>query len=77
MIGKVVNGAACAIEQFTAGLFAKLFDSLEGSLGTLMSGLNWLVGGFNSVKNVLRSASAFARKILAFIDCNEQPCVTP
>jgi len=77
LIGKVVNGAACAIEQFTAGLFAKLFDSLEGSLGTLMSGLNWLVGGFNSVKNVLRSASGFARKILAFIDCNEEPCVTP
>ena len=77
LIGKVVNGAACAIEQFTAGLFAKLFDSLEGSLGTLMSGLNWLVGGFSSVKNVLRSASGFARKILAFIDCNEEPCVTP
>jgi len=77
LIGKVVNGAACAIEQFTAGLFAKLFDSLEGSLGTLMSGLNWLVGGFSSVKNVLRSASGFARKILAFIDCNEEKCVTP
>ena len=77
LIGKVVNGAACAIEQFTAGLFAKLFDSLEGSLGTLMSGLNWLVGGFSSVKNVLRSVGGFARKILAFIDCNQEKCVTP
>ena len=37
LIGNVVNGALCAIEQFTAGIFAKVFDSLEGALGTVMS----------------------------------------
>ena len=46
LIGNVINGALCAIEQFTAGIFAKIFDSLEGALGTVMSGLNWLVGGY-------------------------------
>ena len=74
LIGKVVNGALCAIEQFVAGIFAKIFDSLEGVLGTLMSGLNWLVGGLNSVKGVLRSVSGLAKKILDFIGCNAEKC---
>ena len=77
LIGKVVNGALCAIEQFTAGIFAKIFDSLEGVLGTLMSGLNWLVGGLNSVKGVLRSVSGLAKKIFDFIGCNAEKCATP
>ena len=45
LLGKVINGALCAIEQFTAGIFAKMFDMLEGALGKIMSGLNWLLGG--------------------------------
>jgi len=77
LLGKVVNGALCAIEQFTAGIFAKIFDSLEGALGTVMSGLNWLVGGLSSVTNVLRSASGLARKILSFLDCNAEACAKP
>ena len=32
LLGKVVNGALCAIEQFVPGIFAKMFDSLEGAL---------------------------------------------
>ena len=77
LLGKVVNGALCAIEQFTAGIFAKIFDSLEGVLGTLMSGLNWLVGGLNSVKGVLRSVSGLAKKIFDFIGCNAEKCAKP
>ena len=78
LLGKVVNGALCAIEQFTAGIFAKIFDSLEGVLGTLMSGLNWLLGGFDSIKNVLRSASGIASKILNFIKgCDDEACAKP
>ena len=77
LLGKVVNGALCAIEQFTAGIFAKIFDSLEGVLGTLMSGLNWLVGGLNSVKGVLRSVSGLAKKIFDFIGCNAEKCAEP
>ena len=77
LIGNVVNGALCAIEQFTAGIFAKVFDSLEGALGTVMSGLNWLVGGLGSVTNVLRSVSGLAKKIFDFIGCNAEKCAKP
>ena len=77
LIGNVINGALCAIEQFTAGIFAKVFDSLEGALGTVMSGLNWLVGGLGSVTNVLRSVSGLAKKIFDFIGCNAEKCAKP
>ena len=77
LIGNVINGALCAIEQFTAGIFAKIFDSLEGALGTVMSGLNWLVGGLGSVTNVLRSVSGLAKKIFDFIGCNAEKCAKP
>ena len=77
LLGNVVNGALCAIEQFIAGIFAKMFDFLEGALGKVMSGLNWLVGGLNSVKGVLRSVSGLAKKIFAFLDCTGEACAEP
>ena len=78
LLGKVLNGAVCAVQEFTAGIFAKMFDVLEGALGTIMSGLNWLLGGFDSIKNVLRSASGIASKILGFIKgCDDEACAKP
>ena len=78
LLGKIINGAVCAIQEFTAGIFAKMFDVLEGALGTIMSGLNWLLGGFASIKNVLRSASGIASKILNFIKgCDDEACAKP
>ena len=78
LLGKVLNGAVCAVQEFTAGIFAKMFDVLEGALGTIMSGLNWLLGGFDSIKNVLRSASGIASKILNFIKgCDDEACAKP
>ena len=78
LLGKVLNGAVCAVQEFTAGIFAKMFDVLEGALGKIMSGLNWLLGGFDSIKNVLRSASGIASKILDFIKgCDDEACAKP
>ena len=78
LLGKAFNAAICAIEQFTAGIFSKLFDTLESALGTIMSGLNWLVGGFDSIKNTLRSVSGLASKILGYIKgCNIEVCAKP
>ena len=78
LLGKVLNGAVCAVQEFTAGIFAKMFDVLEGALGKIMSGLNWLLGGFDSIKNVLRSASGIASKILDFIKgCDDEACAEP
>ena len=35
LLGKVLNGAICAVQEFTAGIFAKMFDVLEGALGKI------------------------------------------
>ena len=78
LLGKVINGAVCAIKEFTAGIFSKMFDVLEGALGKIMSGLNWLLGGFNSIKNVLKSASGIASTILEWIKgCDDEACAKP
>jgi len=75
LLGKVVNGALCAIDQFISGIFAKIFDNLESGLSTIMSGLSWLVGGLSSVTGLLRSASALAGKILDFLNgCGTTNC---
>jgi len=77
LLNKTLNAAVCAIEQLTAGIFAKIFDTLEGALGTVMSGLNWLVGGLGSVSKALRGASSLAKKILDFIGCILPECEKP
>ena len=75
--GRVIGGPICAIEQFISGLLAKLVNMLEGLLKPLMAGLNWLMGGFASVANVLKKASSFAKAIYAFLACNGPLCSKP
>ena len=77
LIGRVIGGPICAIEQFISGLLSKLMNMLEGLLGPLLAGLNWLMGGFASVANVLKKASAFAKAIYAFLACNGPLCSKP
>ena len=77
IIGRVIGGPICAIEQFISGLLSKLMNMLEGLLGPLLSGLNWLLGGFASVAGVLKKASAFAKAIYAFLACNGPLCSKP
>ena len=75
LLGKIINGALCAIDQFVSGIFAKIFDTLEKGLGTIMSGLSWLLGGLSSITGLLRSAGAMAKRILAFLDaCGAEEC---
>ena len=77
LIGRVIGGPICALEQFISGLLSKLMNMLEGLLGPLMAGLNWLLGGFASVAGVLKKASAFAKAIYAFLSCNGPLCSKP
>ena len=75
LLGKIVNGALCAIDQFVSGIFAKIFDTLEKGLSTIMSGLSWLLGGLSSITGLLRSAGAMAKRILNFLDaCGAEEC---
>ena len=76
LLGKIINGALCALDQFVSGIFAKVFDALEKGLSAIMSGLNWLLGGLSSVTGLLRSASAMAKRILDFLDaCGAKECI--
>ena len=77
LVGRVIGGPLCAIEQFISGLLSKLTNMLEGLLGPLMSGLNWLLGGFGKIAGVLKKASSFARAIYSFLDCDTPKCSTP
>jgi len=78
LLGKIINGALCAIDQFISGIFGKIFDFLEKGLSTIMSGLSWLLGGISSVTGLLRSVGALGKKILDFLDsCGAPPCEPP
>ena len=77
IIGKVIGGPICAIEQFISALLSKLMNMLEGLLKPLLGGLNWLMGGFASIAGVLKKASAFAKAIYAFLSCNGPLCSKP
>ena len=77
LIGRVIGGPICAIEQFISGLLSKLMNMLEGLLKPLLAGLNWLMGGFASVAGVLKKASAFAKAIYSFLSCNGPLCSKP
>ena len=77
LVGNVVNGPLCAAEQFVSGMFSKVFEFLESSLDTILSGLDWLVGGFSDVQGVLRDVSSLATSILNFIGCDGKKCKTP
>ena len=76
LLGKVINGALCAIDQFVSGIFAKIFDSLEKGLSTIMSGLSWLLGGVSAITGLLRSAASMAKRVLGFLNaCGDEECI--
>lgn len=77
MVGRIINGPVCAAEQFVSGIFAKVFDMLDKLLSKLFSGLDWLVGGFDTVRGVLKDVSGLASAIFSFIGCDEKKCSTP
>ena len=68
LLSNVLNGALCAVEQFISGIFAKVFDSIEKGLASLMSGLSGLSGILSSVTGLLGKAGSFASGILEFLD---------
>ena len=79
LLNNVLNGALCAVEQFISGIFAKVFDSIEKGLASLMSGLSGLTGILSSVTGLLGKAGSFASGILEFLDkClpEEEKCVS-
>jgi hypothetical protein len=78
LLNNVLNGALCAIEQFVAGIFAKVFDAIENGLSKIMGALSFLSGGLDKIKGLLRNAAGMAKDLLDFLDkCldEEEKCI--
>jgi len=72
-----INSPVCAVEQWTAGILAKVMDSIENALSTIMSGIGWLTGGLSTVSGILNTASSLASQIFSFLECTGLACKTP
>jgi len=68
LLNNVLNGALCAIEQFVAGIFAKVFDAIENGLSKIMGALSFLSGGLDKIKGLIRGAKGLAKDLLDFLD---------
>jgi len=77
LAANTINAPVCAIEQWTAGILAKVMDSIDNSLSTIMSGIGWLTGGLSTVSGILNTASSLASEIFSFLDCTGLACKTP
>ena len=78
LLNNVLNGALCAIEQFVAGIFAKVFDAIENALSKIMGALSSLIGGLDKITSLLRNAAGMAKDLLDFLDkClpEEEKCI--
>ena len=72
-----INSPVCAVEQWTAGILAKVMDSIENALSAIMSGIGWLTGGLSTVSGILNQASSLASQIFSFLECTGLACETP
>ena len=77
LAANTINAPVCAVEQWTAGILAKVMDSIENALSTIMSGIGWLTGGLSTVSGILNQASSLASQIFSFLDCTGLACKTP
>ena len=77
LAANTINAPVCAVEQWTAGVLAKVMDSIEEALSTIMSGIGWLTGGLSTVSGILNQASSLASQIFSFLECTGLACKTP
>lgn len=77
LLGRIINGPFCAVEQFVSGIFSKIFSMLEDLLAPVLDGLEWLTGGIGAIQGFLRKASNLATAIFNFIGCDGKKCTKP
>jgi hypothetical protein len=74
LIGRSPNIPRCAAEETIATLIAKLADMIDGALGTVVSGLDWLADGLGSIAGAIRQGLNFISQILSFLSCDALAC---
>jgi len=77
LAANTINAPICAVEQWTAGILAKVMDSIENALSTIMSGIGWLTGGIKTVSGILNYANSLASQIFSFLECTGLACKAP
>lgn len=77
LVNRTVNVPRCAAEEWTAGILAKLMDSIETALSGIMSGISWLTGGLGTISGILNQASSLASQIFSFLECTGLACKQP
>jgi hypothetical protein len=77
LVDRTVNVPLCAAEQWTAGILAKLMNSIEDALSDVMSGISWLTGGLGKISGILNEASSLASQIFSFLECTGLACKQP
>jgi len=77
LVNRTVNVPRCAAEEWTAGILAKLMDSIETALSGIMSGISWLTGGLGTISGILNKASSLASQIFSFLECTGLACKQP
>ena len=77
LAANTINAPVCAVEQWTAGILAKVMDSIDKALADIMSGIGWLTDSIKSVSGVLNTASSLASQIFSFLECTGLACKSP
>lgn len=77
LASNTINSPVCAVEQFTAGILAKVMDGIDTALADIMSGINWLTDGIGTISGILNQASSLASQIFSFLECTGLACKTP
>lgn len=77
LVDRSVNAPLCAVEQWTAGILSKVMKSIEDSLNNIISGINWLTNGIQSISDILNKANSLASQIFRFLDCTGLACKKP
>jgi hypothetical protein len=74
VVGRSPNVPRCAAEEVASSLINKLASMIDGALGTIMSGLDWLANGISSIAGALTGSLNIISQLLSFLQCDGLAC---
>ena len=74
LIGKTPSIPQCATEETVAALVSKLADMIDGVLGNVLGGLDWLASGISQIAGTITGSLNIISQILSFLSCDALAC---
>ena len=74
LLGRASSIPTCAVQEAIAAIIAKLAGLIDDALSTVLSGLNWLVGGIGQITSYITTAVNYLNQILSFLNCDSLAC---